>query len=90
MKICRLCEKEFPATLEYFYPNGKKYLNSYCKSCSKQYTSDWQKNNKDNVKEYYQKNKKVILEYDKQYQLENKEKIRAYKKEWYLKRKSNG
>lgn len=90
MKTCTKCEQEFPATKEYFYTTGKKYLNSYCKTCAKKYVREWSKNNKDKAKEYYQANREEILAYNKQYQIENKEKIRAYKKEWYLKRKANG
>lgn len=90
MKTCKLCKKEFPATTEYFYLTLKKYLNSYCKGCSKEYVKNWQKAHPEATKEYYEKNREAILEYDRKYQIENKEKIRAYKREWYLKRKANG
>ena len=90
MKTCKLCEKEFPATTEYFYLTAGKYLNSYCKGCSKEYAKNWQKAHPEVSKAYYEKNREAFLEYDKKYQIENKEKIRAYKREWYLKRKANG
>lgn len=72
-KICTKCNKELPATLEYFRKKekGKYGLSAQCKECDK---------------EYYGSNKKRILATQKNYAQEHKEKITAYRKEY---RKNN-
>jgi len=33
MKFCRKCKRKFPATIEFFYRNGKHGLRAQCKKC---------------------------------------------------------
>ena len=76
-KICTKCEKEFPATLEYFNKHKKcKYgLNSTCKDCEKKYKKQYYENNKKEiikkVEKYFQTNKETRQKYLKQWQKEN-------------------
>jgi hypothetical protein len=53
MKVCKKCDEAKPATLEYFYRNGKS-LRSDCKTCRNSYVKSWGKANPDKV---YAKNK---------------------------------
>jgi hypothetical protein len=48
------CNKEFPATLEYFHrgKSGKFGVRSECKKCFNKRIKQWQKDNKDKVNEY--------------------------------------
>ena len=63
-KICTKCERELPATLEYFYYynseyKGKKYgdgLRYQCKDCWKEYKQKHRKQVAKNRKEYKKKN----------------------------------
>lgn len=75
-KHCTICNKEFPTTTEYFTknPKCKNGVGSYCKSCQKQYRS-----------EYFQKNKDKAREQVKNHYHNNLEKKRAWYREWYKK-----
>lgn len=58
MRQCTRCKKEFPATVEYFYPNktGKYGLNSTCRQCAR-----------DERKEYYWKDPEAGREAARQF-----------------------
>lgn len=49
LKLCSKCNREYPATEEYFYEHSgmKDGLYSSCKSCYKKYNKKWQKENKE-------------------------------------------
>lgn len=53
-KICLICEKEFPATLEFFHRNrsNKNGLNTYCKRCANKCVSVYQKEHLEQVHAY--------------------------------------
>jgi len=65
MKLCSECGNEYPATLEYFYRNGK-WLSGYCKPCMRKINSQWKKDNP-------QKNR----DYNKKWNMANKTRARA-------------
>jgi len=72
MKICYLC-KVFKDVLD--FPRNKSTkdgLSGRCKQCDNKLCSNWRSKNKDNKKQYYQKNKKKLLEYDNNYRKERK------------------
>ena len=79
-KDCTICNKEFPATVEYFTKNSKckNGVGSYCKSCQKRYRS-----------EYFQKNKEKELQQSKSYYHnnieQNREEYRDRYRKWYKK-----
>ena len=52
IKICSKCEKDLPATTEYFYKNKttKDKLSYYCKVCQNLSTRKWQKTHSENMK----------------------------------------
>ena len=87
-KICNMCKVEKDITE--FRKSGK-YYRSECKECSKILFKDWYErtkvDRKEHVskvhKEYYKKNKEIILTYQKKYRENNKDKIKAYKKVYY-------
>lgn len=51
-KICSICNKRLPATIEYFYKNAssKDGLFPYCKSCNISKSQKWAKSNYKHVK----------------------------------------
>ena len=69
MKICTKCERELPATKEFFHldKHHKRGLRPDCKECRKEYY--WQKRNRilKQQKEYYTENKKDISKRHKEY-----------------------
>ena len=77
-KICTACQVE--KNLELFFNSsiGKLGKTSKCKDCIKLQNKDYSKN-------YYQKNKKRLLEKQKQYNKDNSEHIKQYHKRYYKK-----
>jgi hypothetical protein len=73
-KTCSVCNKDFPATLDFFYKHRttKTGLGSYCKICTKEYRAS-----------YFQKNRAKTLELRSIYYRNNLEKVRQSVKEWY-------
>lgn len=71
IKICSICNKELPATSEYFHKdkNGKYGLYCVCKTCRKAKL-------KGTRKEYYQKNKEKIKNYQFDYYWDNASEIK--------------
>lgn len=67
VKICSKCEKELPATIEYFYrdKNRKDGLNYWCKECCRKYRQS--DKGKKSIKKYFKENKEKILECQKKY-----------------------
>lgn len=73
-KVCTKCEKEFPATSEFFHKgNDKDGLRYICKECHNKANSQWRK-----------AHKKEIIEYQKQYCKDNKERRNEYNKQRYI------
>lgn len=87
-KVCTVCGREFPATLEYFRKNkaGKYGLDTQCKECRAEKNRQWRKDNKDEIAEYnrqyYQEHKDKVTEYHRQYHQEHKDKIAEYYRQW--------
>jgi len=80
-RLCKSCNTEFPATLEYFYRyvQGKNGLDYKCKSCRKKYNSESHKRNADarnapKKTEGYKKKKRI---WDRKYNKNNREAINA-------------
>lgn len=70
-KICTKCNKELPATEEYFQKHikGKYGLRSYCKECRSKYQKKYNKT-------YNHINKEKIAESSRKYYHDNKEKFK--------------
>ena len=85
-KVCTKCNKELPATKEFFYSDkkGKYGLHSRCKECMKEYRVKNRDKKAKRDKEYYAKNKDKRNEYNKEWRTKNKDKI----KEWRTKNKN--
>jgi len=79
IKTCTKCEKELPATLEYFYfrkDSGK--LRNGCKKCQNAKSESWRKKNQDKIKLDCRRRRKENPEYynaiSKRYRDRNPEK----------------
>ena len=79
-KTCTGCNQLKHLDLFFNSNIGKKGRTSKCKKCLKEINSNYSKN-------YYQKNKKRLLEKQKNYNNNNKEKIKDYHKKYYGKLK---
>jgi hypothetical protein len=94
-KVCTKCNKEFPATREYFYfkEHGKYGLRADCIKCCQEYDKkrhavydniEYVKNKRE---EYFKNNREKILKRYREYNQKNKIKRNAYSREYYLKNK---
>lgn len=78
-KICRVCGKEFPATIDFFHkhPTCKFGLKNICKSCTK--AAEHKRRNTPEAKqkrhEYYAENKKELEAKRKIYYAKNRARI---------------
>ena len=94
-KICTKCNKEFPATIDFFSKckKGKYGLNSTCKECRSEYNKQWFQNNKERKneckKKWREENKEKHNEWTKQYCETNKEYISKQKKQYREKNKEH-
>ena len=83
-KVCTKCEKEKPATREFFHKqkDGRHGFRPDCKVCVRSRTRRWRVENKEKIaekkKRYREENKEKIAEYNKQYYEENREKLAEY------------
>jgi len=73
-KVCKKCNEELPATIEYFHKskNHKHGLRNVCKKCRRKIRQEGYN------KEYYKNNKVNILKYQEEYRKTNKEKLQMY------------
>lgn len=93
VKGCLICKNTFEATTDNFYKNKSSSdgLSPYCKECEKKRNSEWQRNNKDKIREVWRrdnlKRRNVINElnerlrvegYNKKWQQENKDRVKQY------------
>jgi len=87
-KKCSKCDKEFPATIEYFFRDKQKSdgLCSSCKNCKKAANHNSYQGNREKrlagTKEWYQKNKEKAAADNREWQRKNKERYEANKKIW--------
>lgn len=87
-KICTKCNKELPATNDYFYKSKiiKSGLRPACKKCNDTEKKEYSKTEKGKkiIEEYrinyYQKHKEQIKEYNKEYSQKNKLQRRRFLK----------
>jgi hypothetical protein len=91
-KICTKCQKELPATAEFFHRGVGKYgFRAACKKCLSHYFSrHYQKNRKKKLEHkcrYYIENQTTILEKERQYWEENKSWLNKNRRERYKKDK---
>jgi hypothetical protein len=88
MKKCCRCKEEKSLTEFYRNKSAKDGLTYECKSCKKNMSLEWKKNNREKVndekKKYYQKHKKRISERNSKYR-----KSDEYKKSNVGRKKSN-
>ena len=75
-KTCTKCNKDFPATNEFFnkHKRTKNRLGSYCKTCQKQY-----------CQQYFQDNKEEASKKHRENYQKNIEQRRQTYREWYKK-----
>ncbi len=77
VKICNKCQREIPATLEYYskHPATKDGLNSWCKECYRKNVRKWQKENPERYraksKRFYARNKNKKNDYQKERKKKN-------------------
>lgn len=85
MKTCTKCNIEYPATLEYFYKNGK-HLKSDCKECAKAKVRANRLANPEKIKAIerasYAANPEKKKARTKAYYLANHEKVKARSAAW--------
>lgn len=84
-KICTVCRRELPATLEYYYscPVVKCGLTSRCIACSKQYTKD----HAEQSKKWREDNREIIKQKKHDNYMKNIERIKKHHKDYYDKHK---
>lgn len=91
-KCCTKCGIEYPATLEYFPPNGKR-LGSWCRVCVAERVREYRRKNKEAVAETermrYRKHREKILQKNRENYKKRKERngeeIKTYKRDWQRK-----
>ena len=78
-KVCTKCDRELPATLEYFSRNSRAKcgLQPKCKECNRKYHYENQERIQKRRKEYYENNKEILSEKGKEYRERNADKIKA-------------
>lgn len=84
-KRCTKCQREFPATLEFFHKdkNRKDGFRHQCKICVNIYYRQNKHKILKKAKQYRETNKDKILECKKKYRNNNKEKISENGKQYY-------
>ncbi len=90
IKICTICQQEFPANHEYFHKSssGKYGLHAKCKRCLRQKYLETRDHRLKKAREYYPKNKERIQKTVKQWRIDNKEKDLVNRKRYRQKHKS--
>ena len=81
-KTCGKCKQHLAAENFYKFARSKDGLASYCKSCQKEYLTNYAKNNRERIKGYRDKRSDAAKEYQRQYYLENKDRINEQNKKW--------
>ena len=71
-KICNRCKEEKDTSLFHFRKSTKDWFYNTCKECRKV-----------DSKQYYDKNREDIIEYNTEFFKNNREKLYQYKRDWY-------
>lgn len=75
-RICCKCKMELNMN-NFHFINKKLGLKSWmCKKCSKEYHANYSIENKEKLKNFYEKNKEKKLAKNRKWQKENKDKVR--------------
>jgi 5-methylcytosine-specific restriction endonuclease McrA len=88
-KRCTKCEREFPATIEYFHrhPKAQYGLQTRCKECAKQIAAEYHRNNREKVNARRHQYRLDHLEYererDRQRNIDDRIKRRAQHQQYY-------
>lgn len=90
-RTCRRCGQSLPLTIEYFYRNGEKNFQYYCKPCQAILKKEWAAKNRDRTNAYQKEQREKwtdeqrenMREYMRQYNIEHNEKLRLQKKTYY-------
>ena len=90
-RVCRRCKQELPLTIEYFYRNGEKNYQYFCKPCQAILKKEWAAKNRDRTNAYQNEQrakwtdekKENMKEYMRQYNIEHNEKLRLQKQVYY-------
>lgn len=79
-KTCSKCNREFPATTEYFGRNkrGKDGLQAWCKACFRSYRDDRQQYFAEYGREYYEANKGYFSQRGREWRASHP----GYQREW--------
>lgn len=89
-KVCTHCKIEKPSTEFYKNRCTKDGLSDWCKSCLKISTKNWQRNNKDRLKEIHNnwkmRNPEKLKECVSSWKSRNHEKVKQYVKRSYQRR----
>lgn len=87
-KICTKCEKELPATLEYFskMTRNKSGIRGECKECQAAQNKAWYAANTEKrteaTKKWYAANRERKIEQEKQWQRDNRARVSANVSAW--------
>ena len=87
-RTCTACFKTLPATTEYFVrqKHGKYGLTATCKTCRKEKSAEWAKNNQDRVRQIdrarYERDKPKRLALMEKWRSENPDKAKANSDKW--------
>lgn len=84
-KICRICNKEFPLTEEYFNTrkDGKDGFRNECKECKKKKWKEDSERIQKQRKEHYKINKERLCKYRAEHYQDNKEHFREQARKHY-------
>lgn len=87
-KICTKCNRELPATTEYFsrQKSNKDGLRGWCKQCQSVYRSAYYTSHQDEEKQrmsqYYVEHSEERKQYSAHYRIEHAEKVKCYEKKY--------
>jgi len=88
LKRCSKCEREYPATTEFFYKrtNSPDGLRFWCKKCDLKANKNWSDDNRQKKREgnrlYYRRNKEKCAANHRRWASKNKERLKSYFLNW--------
>mgnify|MGYP001583955538 CR=1 FL=1 len=87
LRKCTKCQKEYPATLEYFgkEKNTKLGLTSICKFCKKKKYESNIEENRENRRNYYKVHKEELIKKATEYNVTHEDDRKIYLKLWRIK-----
>ena len=88
MRFCPKCKTEKEES-EFYAHRGNGGVQSYCKSCARQYSIDWAKQHPEVIKrrkkKYYDEHSEAIIKYVGKWQRDNREEVNKKNREFAYK-----